>query len=256
MLTGGQGIGKTTWVKKLVPNKRWVADGVILNPNDKNSVINVVRHWIVELGELGSTFRRADIDALKSFISKDYDSIRPPYAAKVNNYKRRTILYGSVDRLEFLNDVENRRFWVLNVTEIHPFHDIDLQQLWAEIRCIYLDNEKWYLTREEQELLAKSNREFEALSPVLEVLTEKIHNPAHCDVGTKQKLGTRDLLMRLGLRNVTKAEMNEASAWLQKNHFKRDANSKRYHVVIDEDGMFTANKFRKDNRANVVEFVK
>jgi putative DNA primase/helicase len=208
------------------------------------------------LGELGSTFRRADIDALKSFISKDYDSIRPPYAAKVNNYKRRTILYGSVDRLEFLNDAENRRFWVLNVTEVRPFHDIDLQQLWAEVRCFYLDNEKWYLTREEQELLADSNREFEALSPVLEVLTEKIHNPAHCETEPMEKLGTRDLLMRLGLRNVTKAEMNEASAWLQKNRFKRDANTKRYHVVIDEYGTIAANRFDKNNRENVVEFVK
>ena len=37
-------------------------EGATLNPADKDSVKQAVSHWIVELGELESTFKKSDID--------------------------------------------------------------------------------------------------------------------------------------------------------------------------------------------------
>ena len=47
----------------------YIKDGITLNPSDKDSVMQCVRNWIVELGELDATFRKSDIASLKSFIN-------------------------------------------------------------------------------------------------------------------------------------------------------------------------------------------
>ena len=73
--------------KSLAPNKIgcWRAHG---NPSDKDSVKHCVSHWIVELGELGSTFKKADIDQLKAFLTKSKDE-RPAFTATFSRYQRR-----------------------------------------------------------------------------------------------------------------------------------------------------------------------
>jgi putative DNA primase/helicase len=43
-----------------------VQDGMMLRPDDRDSVKQVVSHWLVELGELDATFRKSDIAQLKA----------------------------------------------------------------------------------------------------------------------------------------------------------------------------------------------
>jgi putative DNA primase/helicase len=87
-LTGRQGLGKTRWLKSLVPNRDWIKDGVVLNPKDKDSVLQSVSRWIVELGELDATFKKADVAALKAFITMEEDVLRQAYAQKTDKYQR------------------------------------------------------------------------------------------------------------------------------------------------------------------------
>ena len=62
VLQGAQNIGKTTWLKKLVKGGPDVfLEGAVLQPDNKDSVLRVISHWIVELGELDATFRKADL---------------------------------------------------------------------------------------------------------------------------------------------------------------------------------------------------
>ena len=48
----------------------WLLAGATLNPSDKDSVNQAVSHWIFELGEIESTFKKSDIDQLKAFVTK------------------------------------------------------------------------------------------------------------------------------------------------------------------------------------------
>ena len=70
VFVGRQAIGKTQWMKRLAPQADWLLEGATLNPGDKDSVKQCVSHWICELGELGSTFKKADLDQLKAFIDR------------------------------------------------------------------------------------------------------------------------------------------------------------------------------------------
>ncbi len=77
VLQGAQGLGKTLWFKRLCDyNKGWLLEGATLNPSDKDSVKRAVSHWIVELGEIESTFKKSDIDQLKAFVTAKTDELR------------------------------------------------------------------------------------------------------------------------------------------------------------------------------------
>ena len=159
VFVGKQALGKTQWMKTLAPRKEWLLEGATLNPGDKDSVKQCVSHWICELGELGSTFKKADLDQLKAFITRSHDELRLPYDRGFSRYRRRTIFYGSVNENEFLTDpTGNRRFWVVRVKGINWRHKIDMQQVWAEVKARYFDTgEGWFLTSEERSMLHDSN---------------------------------------------------------------------------------------------------
>ena len=139
-LSGRQGIGKTTWIEQLLPaagRSTWNKGGIVLNMRDKDSLTTALSAWICELGELDATFKKSDIEALKAFITQTTDSIRPPYARKTNDYARGTIFYATVNEQQFLQDSENRRFWILEVDHFRN-GQLDAAQLWAEVKQIYL----------------------------------------------------------------------------------------------------------------------
>jgi putative DNA primase/helicase len=72
-------------------------EGQTLNPAEKDSVLTAVSHWIVELGELDATFKKADIAQLKAFVTKTSDKVRRPYALKDSSFPRRTVFAGTVN---------------------------------------------------------------------------------------------------------------------------------------------------------------
>lgn len=69
---GGQGIGKTTWLSKLV-SPQALSDEVIKlghswDGGNKDAKLGALRHRIVELGELEASFRK-EMAGLKAFIT-------------------------------------------------------------------------------------------------------------------------------------------------------------------------------------------
>lgn len=133
VLQGPQDIGKTRWFRSLVSDPAWFAEGVTLDPSTTDSVIAATSAFLVELGELDATTRKADVAALKSFLTKACDKYRTPYGRKADTYPRRTIYGGTVNPAGFLvDDTGNRRFWMMPVVSIRSDHGIDMQQVWAE----------------------------------------------------------------------------------------------------------------------------
>ena len=136
ILQGGQGLKKTSWFKRLVPKQlgAYIIDGAHLDPADKETVRTCISSWICELGELDSTFRRADISRLKAFLSKQSDTLRLPYDRAESQFGRRTSFCGSVNPKQFLNDsTGSRRFLPLQITACDSLHAIDMQQAWAQV---------------------------------------------------------------------------------------------------------------------------
>ena len=172
VLQGKQGLGKTVWFKKLVPEHRKLTkDGFLLQPHDKDSILQACSYWLVELGELDATFRKADIAALKAFITQDTDTVRIPYDRRESTFARRTAFFASVNPIEFLrDDTGNRRFWTIACSDINSQHKIDMQQLWAQVHELYNSGFTYHLTEDELCQLNNQNEFYQETCPLEEEL--------------------------------------------------------------------------------------
>jgi len=171
VLQGDQSIGKTSWVASLSPVG--IKTGSFLDPTNTDNVKQNVSNWIVELGELDATFRRADIARLKAFISLTEDTLRLPYARREDTFPRMTAFAASVNDVEFLRDATgNRRYWTLPVTGCNFEHGIDMQQVWAQVRKLYEAGERWWLDAAENITLIGVNSNHTQDDPIDEVLRQ------------------------------------------------------------------------------------
>ena len=214
---GAQGLGKTLWFKRLANyDEGWLLEGAMLNPTDKDSVKRAVSHWIVELGEIESTFKKADIDQLKAFITSKSDELRLPYDRASTTYQRRTAFYASVNAREFLTDTSgNRRFWVIPVKRINFNHGIDMQQLWAEVKeTLYIPGQKnWFLSPDERKMLDASNEIYRTQSSVEDLVLEHVR----FDSKTTKPVQMTKLLRDLGIQNPRVPDFKDASRVLSQN---------------------------------------
>lgn len=179
---GRQGMGKTPWARILTGElSGLLEEGHLLNPESKDSVTVALKSWIVELGELDATTKKADVAALKAFITKHTDTIRLPYAAKISTWPRRTAFFGTVNPSSFLVDnTGNDRYWSLPVLDLKlgDLDKVDKQQLWAQVlHLVQTDlkngvREPWALTADERVSQTSVNEAFRMLTPIEESITD------------------------------------------------------------------------------------
>lgn len=219
VLQGPQDLGKTWWCRKLVPpelRKRLIRTDSSVDPSDRDSVSQIISYWIVELGEIGATFRKADLDALKTFITKETDIMRRPYGEGDMTYPRRTAMIASVDQHIYLHDTAgNRRFWTIPCTSINSYHEIDMQQLWAEILdLIENKGETWQLQPDEKAHIARINEEHMQIEPLHEMILEK-YRWDEMEFLSEWKTSTR-IALDLSLKSVTQKETRIIANYIKK----------------------------------------
>lgn len=173
---GGQGEGKTAWGANLLPKsmqENYFLGGRILDVGNKDHIMEQASRFIVELGEITSTFNKSDKEALKNYITTVRDVYRPPYWKETVNKKRRVSFYGTVNDLEFLYDsTGSRRFLVIPTKKIDYMHNIDVSELWSEVYALYLSGYQYWFTPEECQTVTRRNAQFTAQTDVMSVIQE------------------------------------------------------------------------------------
>ena len=224
ILQGGQGAKKTSWFKRLVPKNLgvYIIDGAHLDPADKETVRICISSWICELGELDSTFRRADISRLKAFLSKQTDTLRLPYDRVESQFGRRTSFCGSVNPEQFLNDsTGSRRFLPLQVTACDSLHAIDMQQLWAQVWTLYLSGRQWWCDSELEEMLKERHERHSETTPVDELIAEAFNlEKVERGFGHRHYTATR-ILIECGIKEPKAQQASIANAYLKKLGFRQ-----------------------------------
>lgn len=252
VFAGDQGIRKTTWVMSMVdesiPNA--VGDGIILNPDKPDSVAEVNSFWIVELGELDATFKKADVEMLKAFISKKRDIYRPPYARKPNKYPRRTVMTGTVNAERYLQDeTGNRRYWTMAVKELIPLHslDIDIQQMWAQVKALYDENKMYWLNKNDMAILDNHNKRHTSINPIIDKLESYVVVTNEVVRGARLYSCT-EILELCGVKNVSKSATNTCAKWLRDMGAISKNQGKRWQIELKtvethEDNSWSSNSF-------------
>ncbi len=163
VLNGDQGIGKSTFIAKL--GGEWYSDSLNLSDmNDKTAAEKLQGYWILEIGELAG-MKKADLDKVKAFISRQDDKYRASFGRRVTPHPRQCVFFGTTNNENgYLRDITgNRRYWNVKVTgrgkhKAWELDDDTVRQIWAETKVIAKAGEKLYLPPELEEFAKDEQR--------------------------------------------------------------------------------------------------
>jgi len=148
-LVGKQGNFKSTFLKKL--GKGWTSDS-FNTVSGKESFEQLQGAWLIEIAEL-SGLRKAEVETIKHFITKQEDTFRPAYGRVPETYLRQCVFFGTTNNTTFLRDqTGNRRFIPVDVNELQVVKDVrkmqeaEVDQIWAEAMHMYRNGEKLYMS--------------------------------------------------------------------------------------------------------------
>lgn len=186
VLNGDQGIGKSTFIAKL--GGEWYSDSLTLTDmNDKTAAEKLQGYWIIEIGELAG-MKKADLDKVKAFISRQDDKYRASFGRRVTPHPRQCVFFGTTNSQNgYLRDITgNRRFWTVKTpgtSKMKPWQltQEDVNQIWAEVLVLVARGEDIYLDPyleklsqiEQSEAMEQDDREGLVISYLNLLLPEK-----------------------------------------------------------------------------------
>lgn len=171
VFVGGQGLGKSAWVRYLVSGVGFDYHRESpLDPHHPEHVRSAVSKWIWEISELGSSLRKADREALKGFITQEWHTYRKPYGRGQITKPTLCNFVGTINNeTGFLDDpTGNRRYLPLHITAIdHSYKDsVDINQVWAQIMHLYKSGKSPMLSAIEAAAMGETLEEHEVENPL------------------------------------------------------------------------------------------
>lgn len=154
-LVGTEGLKKSMLIDKL--GGKWFSDSLttVVGVPALEQLRGV---WIAELAELAA-LKRAEVEAVKAYVTKRTDRYRPAFARRGVNLPRQCIFMATTNSEDFLKGHTGaRRFWPVPVYVTQPEKDIGAEvdkcrdQIWAEAVQRYRDGEKVYLDESLEEI--------------------------------------------------------------------------------------------------------
>lgn len=251
-LQGPQGIGKTSWVMSLVSDKL-LCEMVIkvdhlLDPHNKDSILGAITHWIVEIGELDSSFKK-DVARLKGVLTSNSDKVRRPYAKTESEYQRRTVFCATVNEENFLVDsTGNTRWWTLPLVSIDYAHGIDMQQTFAQLAIDVNDGAQWWLTGDEERLLEQHNSQHRSISLIRERLMEVVDLNRAGEPGLPA-IGTVEMLQKIGVTHPSNGDTKELTAILRElfGESKRHGGTQKWRIPFRAQAEIVAVEIPKNS---------
>lgn len=217
VLVGEQGTYKSTFVKKL--GRNWFSD-TFTTVQGKESFEQIQGAWIVEMAEL-SGLKKAEVETIKLYISKQEDSFRPAYGRVVETYKRQCVFFGTTNSKDFLRDpTGNRRFMPIDVRKEYvkklvptDLTDYEIDQIWAEAYQLYLNGETLYLEGNESTLA-------------------RIEQAKHAETDERKGI-IEEFLEKLYPENWAELDIYERRTWLD-DPIAKNGTAQRKYVCVAE----------------------
>lgn len=209
ILHGEQSYRKTAFVERMASVIEGAfLEGAELDPDKKDSVMSCVKSWVVELGEMERTSKKGQ-GALKAFLTKQIDTVRPPYGRIDIKKPRQTHFIGTVNDDSFLRDeTGSSRYAVLEMaeavnmealnrllgwqwSEAGSYQLVDEKQLiqfWLEVKTLYQNGHGWQLAPDELALIAIANDKYSYKDSYYQAIEDRFLSHAEDDNYRKEWL--------------------------------------------------------------------
>ena len=159
VLEGREGLNKSSLIELMAGSENF-SDQSILAADDRKQQEQMAGVWLYEIADL-TGIRKAEVEKIKAFASRQEDRCRPAYGHFLKSQKRQCVLIATTNDTDFLqSQTGNRRWWPIAVTKACDLKALAAvrDQLWAEAAAleaagesIRLPKELWSAAGEEQE---------------------------------------------------------------------------------------------------------
>src|SRR5690606_13277862 len=117
--------------------------------NNKDHEKFLAHKIIINLDEMAA-LNRTDMESVKSKITQDQVVLRPQYARVDIHLKRRASFTATNNNIEFLkDDTGSRRFFVVEVENIDPREDFELDMMYAQGLYHFKNKLRYWFDRED-----------------------------------------------------------------------------------------------------------
>lgn len=198
VLSGKQGIGKTTYLRALVPSslRAYLLEKRIKDTKDSEQLL--AQSFLFQDDEL-VTLSANEMETVKTTLSARSYKFRPPYGKHPEEFPRRVSFCGSTNAREFFRDqTGSRRFLIHDVhrLDFEKLDSFDVSRMWAQVRSLYESGVKHYLSPDEQREVESHNLIFTAPTTEEDLLT-KYFEPIKWGAKTAKYYTTTELGERM-----------------------------------------------------------
>ena len=186
VLSGPQGIGKSSLIRLLCPEEGWFNDS-LYELKDKDTFMSLQGSWMVEIPELAG-FNKAMIESVKAFLSKNSDKYRPPYGKRSVVVERQCVFWGTTNNRFFLGDITGeRRNWPVacgvqpQTKDVHSDLPREREQIWAEVMAYYHAEVSLVLSPELERIANEKRADFSEEDPLLDTVRAFLEKPLPSD---------------------------------------------------------------------------
>lgn len=231
ILEGAQGIGKSRFCALLGGD---YSRDVHLDLRNYKDVVGLIHNlWIVEFSELDA-LNKADVAALKAFLSRSDDMCRLPYARTAQSHPRQCVFIGTTNpdaTGQYLRDTTgNRRYWPIAVNgfDLERFR-LDRDQLWAEAVARYRAGEPWWATDSRTLSLAEAMQKERLVSDPYELPLANY---------LAARAAKNNPVFKIHPVELYQAVFGKSSADVSRTHLSRiiDLACKQHGYVLQRDG--------------------
>lgn len=231
ILSGRQGVGKTTWLKNILPKelKKYFVETSI-NPSNKDSTILLTENILVNMDELTS-FNKSNTEKFKELISKEVITERKPFGMYVEDYTRRASFSGTTNHLEFLTDLTgNRRYLCIQTEEIEYGHSVDMSKVYAQAYSLFKDGFQYYFDDEDVKRLERNNESFRSKSGEEEIIDRFIRKPNGNE--NFELMNATDIYRYLEAEFIGKWSIEKVGKIMSSKGYVKSGKQKKYKVVL------------------------
>lgn len=194
LLVGGQGCGKSTFCFNLLPPdlNKYYTDSIDFSKK-RDAELYLTRFGLINIDEFDQVSARHQ-GFLKHLLQKPVVNVRKPHATQVESVKRYASFIATSNHTDLLGDPSgSRRFICIEVKGmIDNAQPIDYLQLYAQAVAALNNNERYWLTHEEEVSQMQANEAFQQ-RPLFEDLFFQYYRPASHKEGRFEDLCRRDL---------------------------------------------------------------
>lgn len=215
VLVGGQGVGKTTWMKNLLPEelKSYLAIS-LLGPDLKDNSISVTNNALIILDEM-ETLNKRDLSSLKELITRPSIKIRRPFERSAENLPHMASFIAGVNFLQVLSDPSGtRRYLCFDTLSINYDHDVDINGVMAQALALYKSGFRYWFNQNEIKELEYHNSVFVSKSVEEEWLDTWFRPVTEEDWKTRHQSVTGRNIMLLSSAEIAEKIMEKTKIML------------------------------------------